>query len=1121
MTFRYLVGSKSPITRLPSTFPNRIDEDVTLGIDLGIGSCGLAVASWSDTTKPVIQGFEKLPGPLVFLGVRAFDVPETRDTQGKPQLKNPERRQKRLLRRVTKRRAQRMREVRALLIKAGLLPSDYHPQADDWRSRHEAALPWEWRVKGLNQLLSGWEWAAVLMYIAKHRGFRSNRKSDLESKGKEGGTLQSARTNRAALSEHRSVAELFANDPRFAQRKRNREGSYTAMVYRADLMDEISVLFEAQRRFGNPHAEESLRDEFVEIMQRQKPLQNPIDLLDDCAFEKGEKRGSRLAPSFELSRALQKLNSISITIPGQGSIRLADWVGAESDGFRDFINDFGSRKSISWKVLRETFELPENATFDDVVQKIRIAKPKKGQQANEPSAKERPAADPEASDFVTSSTSRSCAEGTFLLRKALGEEIWVKCLTEDRASLDDAAFCLTFFEIIEDPSSDQTILGDLAKRCSKSPDLIEAVRANLTGTKPTLHRFSGSCSLSAAASRKILPLLEKGRIYSTAMEEVYGDHRESDFALDKITNPIVKAVLRESMKQLVHLVDQLGCLPGRINIELARDLGKSLEERNEISKGLHDRTEAKNAHRRAAADLLHKSENEVSEDELLRYELYLEQGGACPYSGDPICPDRMWDNDHFQVDHILPRSRSQDNGYDNKVLVFTGQNQNKRSQTPFEWLEGPHSAKWQEFVVRIGTMKSLRGRKKRNLRDTTFATREAEFLERNLNDTRYISRLMLAYVEDLYRIAGEESGKKGSKRRVFVRPGQMISLVRRVWNLENLKKDRNNKRLGDKHHAVDALVCACLGEASAQWVTRISKAWRDMELRDDCRLALRGLQPPWENFRHDVVTALESFTVSRRERCHGRGALHDDTLYGVRMTQDGDSSAWQRVSMLKIDKGKKTPRFPTIESLQQIRGFNHEKNQWLRDALTQWVEAGAQVAELPKDTFGCEIRKVFVRSNKDASLRKLPQGYVNNGNMVRCDVFSKKGKYFLVPVYSHQLANDKPPMKAIVAAKPETSWDVIDDSFAFEFSLWKNSRFVARKTPTARKPSSEAIRGIYASVNRNTAKIDFRDPDDAEALDGISVKQGVVSFQKFHVDRLGRLHLIKREKRTWRGGVCT
>jgi hypothetical protein len=35
------------------------------------------------------------------------------------------------------------------------------------------------------------------------------------------------------------------------------------------------------------------------------------------------------------------------------------------------------------------------------------------------------------------------------------------------------------------------------------------------------------------------------------------------------------------------------------------------------------------------------------------------------------------------------------------------------------------------------------------------------------------------------------------------------------------------------------------------------------------------------------------------------------------------------------------------------------------------------------------------------------------------------------------------------------------------------------------------------------------------------VKQGVVSFQKLHVDRLGRLHLIKREKRTWRGGVCT
>lgn len=1120
MTPRYLVGSKCPITRLPSSFPTRINESITLGLDLGIGSCGLAVASWDEAAKPVIQGFEKMPGPLVFLGVRAFDVPETRDTQGRPQLKNPERRQKRLLRRVTKRRAQRMREIRSLLKDTGLLPRDYQPQADDWRGRHESALPWEWRVKGLDQLLSRWEWAAVLMYLAKHRGFRSNRKSDLESKGKEGGTLESARANRAALCGHRSVAEMFASDPRFESRKRNREGSYTAMVYRADLLDEIAALFEAQRRFGNPHADESLRVRFVEIMERQKPMQNPIDLLDECAFEKGEKRGSRLAPSFELSRALQKLNSISLTIPGQGSLRLADWVGAESGGFKGFIDDFGTRKSISWKALRGIFDLPENATFDDVVQKTQVAKIKKGKFADETEVKDRAPANPEASDFVTSSTSRSCAEGTSLLRKAFGEVLWMNSLAEGRAMLDDAAFCLTFFEVVEDPSSDQTILGELAKRCGPSSGVVEAIRANLTGSKPTLHRFSGSCSLSAAASRKLLPLLEKGCVYSEAMKEVYGDHRESDFSLDKITNPVVKAVVRESMKQLVHLIDQLGSLPGRINIELARDLGKSLEERNEISKGLNDRTAAKNAHRRSAADLLGKDENEISDDELLRYELYLEQGGTCPYSGETMCPDHIWTAD-YQVDHILPRSRSHDNGYDNKVLVFAGPNQNKGSRTPFEWLQGPDSPAWQEFVIRIGTMKSLRGRKKRNLRDATFATRETEFLERNLNDTRYISRLVLAFIEDLYRIAGEEPGIKGSTRRVFVRPGQMTSLVRRAWNLENLKRDRNGKRLGDKHHAVDALVCACLGEGSAQWITRISKAWREMEIRGDCRLALRNLQPPWESFRQDVVVALECFTVSRRERCHGRGALHDDTIYGMRTTPDGDSSAWQRVSLLKIDKGKKTSRFSTLESLEQIRGFNHEKNQWLRDSLTDWIKAGARVDELPRDTLGCEIRKVFIRSNKDASLRPLPQGYVNNGNMVRCDVFSKKGKYFLVPVYSHQLSKKEPPMRAIVAAKPESLWDIIDDSYVFEFSLWKNSRFVARKKPTSRKPSSEAIHGTYASVNRNTAKIDFRVPDDGEILDGISVKQGVVSFQKFHVDRLGRLHLIKREKRTWRGGVCT
>ena len=213
MTPHYIVGNAAPLTKLPKTFPTQIDENLFCGIDIGIGSCGIALISHSKA-KLTIKGFEKLPGAISFMGVRAFDVPEIKEKSGIV-LKNPERRQKRLMRRVLARRASRMKAVKALLIEAKILPADYSPMQDAWRGRHEAATPWKWRVEALNRKLSDWEFAVILMHYAKRRGFKSAKKSDLESKGSEGGTLQSSRANHAALANYLTVADMLSRDPRF------------------------------------------------------------------------------------------------------------------------------------------------------------------------------------------------------------------------------------------------------------------------------------------------------------------------------------------------------------------------------------------------------------------------------------------------------------------------------------------------------------------------------------------------------------------------------------------------------------------------------------------------------------------------------------------------------------------------------------------------------------------------------------------------------------------------------------------------------------------------------------------------------------------------------------------
>ncbi|NJK91240.1 MAG: hypothetical protein HC904_05030 [Blastochloris sp.] len=289
-TSKLVFGINAPVTKQSSTFPRRIDEDLSLGLDIGIGSCGQALIKWSKTDNSFIGQLPPSDGPIVFIGVRAFDVPERNDKTG-VKLKNPERRAARLMRRTIRRRAQRMQKVRILLKETGILPSDYSLQNDSWRKEHEKANPLQCRVEALDRKISDWEFSSVLIHLAKHRGFKSNKKSDLvsDAKGKEGGTLESTRANHERLKNYRTIGEMWLSDSKFEERKRNREGSYTATMLRDDLLEEIRLIFKSQRVLGNDTATTELENRFIRIFTHQNPMQDPIHLLGDCPFEKNEK----------------------------------------------------------------------------------------------------------------------------------------------------------------------------------------------------------------------------------------------------------------------------------------------------------------------------------------------------------------------------------------------------------------------------------------------------------------------------------------------------------------------------------------------------------------------------------------------------------------------------------------------------------------------------------------------------------------------------------------------------------------------------------------------------------------------------------------------------------------
>ena len=137
--------------------------DYRIGLDIGITSVGWAVLE---------NGLDDEPKKLVKAGVRIFDKAE--NPKDGASLALP-RREARGTRRRLRRRRHRMERIRNLFEQEGLisladLEKMYNSKklSDVYRIRYEA----------LDRRLSDEELAQVLLHIAKHRGFKSNRKSE-------------------------------------------------------------------------------------------------------------------------------------------------------------------------------------------------------------------------------------------------------------------------------------------------------------------------------------------------------------------------------------------------------------------------------------------------------------------------------------------------------------------------------------------------------------------------------------------------------------------------------------------------------------------------------------------------------------------------------------------------------------------------------------------------------------------------------------------------------------------------------------------------------------------------------------------------------------------------------
>lgn len=1047
---------------------------LVFGLDIGIASIGWAAI---DDTQEIT--------PLLGLGSRIFvsaEVPKTGESLALP------RRLARGMRRRIRRRAHRMARIRRLFYRVGLI-NDVVPEVLS-EITPDDLTPWLLRADGLDRLLNQRDWARVLLHIAKHRGFKSNRKS--EASDKEGGKLLQGVTGNAKLlhdKNYRTIGEMVWKDEKFADHKRNKGGDYSHTVARDDLLLEIKALFEAQRGLGNTFAETTFEEDYTKIFASQRPVDDGeiADMVGECTFEIGEKRAAKATYSAERFVLLSRLNNLMLIEAGERRV-----LDTEQ---RKTVETMAYKfTKVKYSQIRKTLDLPEAVRFNLVQYK---------------------SGEIDKSEEAAFAELKAYHQLRGVITKACGELVWGN-LTNQPDKLDAIATALTWYK------SDDKIREVLAPE-QLEPILLDAVLAC---------SFDKAVALSLKALRNINPFLAQGLRYDEACTAAGYDHSAPTEAqpqqflpvipTDEVRNPVVLRALTQARKVINAMIRHYGS-PTQINIELSRELSQPYSERKEIE-GKQKEFQAEK--QRVVEHFNEMFKRDPRGEELTKFRLW-KQYDHCAYTGVYLNPERLLEVGYAEIDHVLPESRSWDNSLNNQVLCTAKANRDKGDQTPYEHLKGESdSPQWHEYKIRMQANKKFRQAKLNRLLRVDFKGKaEEEFRERNLNDTRYIARYLQEFLKTYLQFAPSEN-----KIKVQTRNGAVTSFLRAHWGLLKVRAD------GDLHHALDAAVVACTTQGFVKRISDYSRKkelWfsdlkpsdkktgdntRNLEIIDTDTGEIvatnyqkkdgRDFPLPWADFRLDVKDALEEVFVSRAPTRKATGGVHDEKIRSTKRMTGEKPVTTSKTKLQDLS-------LASIENIPE----KETRNANLYEALKKRILTGGKEpfakpfylgknGEESDDAFGRLIKGVKLeRTTKTGVL--VRGGLADNGEMLRVDVFTKAGKFYLVPIYLADRVSGVLPNKAIRAATLEQDWPEMDATYQFAFSLCNNDLILIADK---KGEKGSFIRGYYKGTDRANGNISIEAHDRSWARTGVGV-QNIGIFKKLQVDVLGNVFEVKQEPR--------
>lgn len=281
------------------------------------------------------------------------------------------------------------------------------------------------------------------------------------------------------------------------------------------------------------------------------------------------------------------------------------------------------------------------------------------------------------------------------------------------------------------------------------------------------------------------------------MAEISSDEREkTDILIGNITNAIVRNRLQIFRDKILELKYKHGT-PDEVIFEFVRD-DNSLFGAKKTQEYISNINKNQKENEEIAQQL--KDANCFSSKNLEKLKLLQKQGGHCIYSGRPIAISNL---EECEIDHIYPRSRGGNDALSNKVLCYAIENQNKKEQTPYEWLHNNEHS-WNEFVKRVTNKQQALGKIKVKL--LISKPEDSEKLIKSYNGLAETAQIARVAQDITAFVFGWGLQLEGEKRRIFVNNGATTSAIRKTYRLNKLLgNDVKKNRQNDKHHALDAI----------------------------------------------------------------------------------------------------------------------------------------------------------------------------------------------------------------------------------------------------------------------------------------------------------------------------